>query len=1012
MKEGRKVLTTQRGGRFLVVLACGVLCAFSAAAQTGTPTIAASGVRNAADYSATVAPGMLVAVFGSNLAPRTAAATSVPLPESLEGVSLEVIDGSRTFRAPLFFVSAGQINAQLPYEISGNQIQLRVRTATGVSNTVSVAVLPCLPRLLTKTMDGKGEALLLHANYSLVSEAAPALPGEVVILYLAGLGAVTPTIAAGRRAGDGRQAPLNVTEGEPVVWVGGRQAEVLWSGLAPGWAGLYQVNIKMPEFLASGQHGIVVEMNGAASQDGVWIAGGPKVWKEAVSSNVGPGGGVVSAGELRITVPPGAFAEQQTLKISASAESVSPTGALATGVWQISGIPRELSAPLAISLPLASSQTPDGEAVVFLKAGTEPDAGAIALPAKVQGGRLEATLPALGAESSAKNSGVREAFIIPKYITATMWGMAGFSTEKSPSGKFVVWFPRGDINDYDAAIETGKILDEAREKLRAIGIDVDGRRKTPIDVYLFRFSDLPGRLMVLSDDHNGMTESEVWGRDDMGLQLNLNTFHRNREEFRVTVGHELFHLYQSYYDPRRWLQRTFAGASWLWMWEAASTWFERKMSSAGRNYLADTTLANAKFLFKGGLEKLPGGASALTGTADVRNHGYGAASFLQFFTRGNDAVVGEIIKRSAESSGLILTDFRYTPVSALWFQDVFLSSRWLEFCQQYVEGKVHPLINFTMLRQSGKQKKTDLPSYSFTDGGEQKFSYVWDSQDLSAAQYEIRLDRAKLNWPAGTTLVLRLNDPHKQAVAFVYRPSGSTYSLMQKFDQEYRISNAETLVSPGGHLYILLVNPRAERPYTGITQIKLEGEVLPAIPQYRQFSVYVSNVPVVETYKETGRPVQSRNITSSFMMTNIEANQGGQVSFPNGIVPIVWNGSSFSGQGEGTFKGPAGNGKGTIKIAFGGQIGQDKSLINFWVRREIHCTYPTYTYDSVEEFRFKTIPVSGVPGQYKVADAGTVVSSWSVDKKMVYQPGMTSDEWRTYTADRSRALGDLQIYFQ
>lgn len=839
---------------FFVVAAA----SWQAAAQTASPVINPSGVVNAADYTPELAPGMWMSIFGSNLAPRQILADRVPLPDVLEGVSVEVTDGARTIRAPLWFVAPGQINALLPYDVSGAQVQVRVRTAAGSSSPVSVPVRPHLPRLFTKAMDGKGEPLLLHVRgdlYVLVSEEDPAAPGEILVLYLTGLGPVTPLPALGAPAGNNANlGPLNLCEQTPDIWVGGNRAEVLWCGLAPGWVGLYQVNLRMPRFLPDGRHELLVQLEGAGSQGDVWVAGGTNSWREATAATIGPSGGTLSAGGVRIGVPAGAFREEQRLAVAASTQSVQPRGNLVTSIWRVSGLPTEFSAPLTISLPLASP-APAGEGIVLLKIGPEPDAGLIRLRAKVADGRLEATLPPTAPlenqissatpapEAAAADDGERrrQAFLIPKFVTATLWGMAGFRTEPSPNRKFIVWYPLGDDADYQAAIDTGRILEEALGKLKAIGIDTDGKRRTPIDVYLFRFSDLPGQMMVLDDEVHGMTESEIWGRDDMGLQLNLNTYYRSKEEFRTTIGHELFHIFQSYYDPRRWGQRTFSGASWLWMWEAASTWFEQKMSSAGRNYLSENTRANARFLFQGGLEQLPSSASALTGTAAVRRHGYGAASFLGYFTRGNDSVIGDLIKLSEESTGLIFKDFRNTPVEALYRKDVFLEDRWVDFCQAYVEGRVHPAIDFKLFRTGDRAGQSAVTGSTFTAGSPTRFTFAWEAPDLSAAQYEIRFDAAKLNWAAGTTLVLRLRDPNRKAVAFVYRRSGATHALMQRFTDEYRIADAESVARSSPYLYILLVNPRAQRPYTGRTRIELEAEVLSSIPAFRHVAVRVQN---------------------------------------------------------------------------------------------------------------------------------------------------------------------------
>ena len=438
------------------------------------------------------------------------------------------------------------------------------------------------------------------------------------------------------------------------------------------------------------------------------MAGGEPLWRGAGAATVGPSGGTVSGAGLQLTIPPGALSGSSELAISAPVSGVAPSGSLATGVWKVSGLPLEAARPLSFRLPVASSQLSSGSSLAFLKSESEPDAGLTVLSATFRDGHLEAALPATSATATSKNADLRAALIIPEHFTATVWGMAGFSPIKSPAGRFTVWVPRWDDRDFEAAEATGRILEEALQKLKAIGIETDTRRTTPIDVYLFPFSALPANMFLLDDGATGMTESEVWGRGDMGMTLNLNTYRTNREAFLTTAGHELFHLFQSYYDPRRWAQRTFTGASWLWMWEAASTWFEQKMSAAGTAYLADMTRVNAGFLFRGGLEQPPGLLSAV----GARSHGYGAAMFLQHFIRGNDRRVGDLIRRSAESTGLVVLDFRHTPVDALRLEDVLLADRWIDFCQQYFEGKVHPFIDFKLLTVDDKGKSV-VPAYTF-----------------------------------------------------------------------------------------------------------------------------------------------------------------------------------------------------------------------------------------------------------------------------------------------------------
>jgi uncharacterized protein (TIGR03437 family) len=104
-----------------------------------------------------------------------------------------------------------------------------------------------------------------------------ASPTEIVILYLTGLGGVSPSIAAGQAGGDGAAGgPLNLVNDEVIVTVDGRPAKVYFAGLAPYFVGLYQINFQVPEGAAAGMPALVVRAAQQESQAGVTFACGAK----------------------------------------------------------------------------------------------------------------------------------------------------------------------------------------------------------------------------------------------------------------------------------------------------------------------------------------------------------------------------------------------------------------------------------------------------------------------------------------------------------------------------------------------------------------------------------------------------------------------------------------------------------------------------------------------------------------------------------------------------------------
>jgi uncharacterized protein (TIGR03437 family) len=173
-------------------------------------------------------PGSLFTLYGERLAEIDAQATALPLPNNLFGVSV-FING---FPAPLLFVSPTQINLQIPWELGGENAPLTVVRNGIIGNTIRFDVGQSAPVVYG----------ISHSDGAPVAGDRAGRPGDVLILRCTGLGAVTGTPVTGRAA------PLDQllrTREFPVVRVGGVSAEVLFSGLAPGLVGVYQMNVRL-----------------------------------------------------------------------------------------------------------------------------------------------------------------------------------------------------------------------------------------------------------------------------------------------------------------------------------------------------------------------------------------------------------------------------------------------------------------------------------------------------------------------------------------------------------------------------------------------------------------------------------------------------------------------------------------------------------------------------------------------------------------------------------------------
>jgi uncharacterized protein (TIGR03437 family) len=218
----------------------------------GTPFIDPTGIINAASFApftSGVAPGELVSIYGSNLANSTTVTPGgIAFPASLAGV--RVLMNNRP--AALYFVSPGQIAAIVPYGTTENVVQVQVDNNGTLSNAVTMFRFTTSPGIFSQSQSGEGIGAVLHTNFSLVTEANPARPGEVVQVFLTGLGAVFPTIADGAPGG-GTAATLNqTTPGSVSGYIDGLAADVSYAGLAPLLSGLYQVNLKVPDDASTG----------------------------------------------------------------------------------------------------------------------------------------------------------------------------------------------------------------------------------------------------------------------------------------------------------------------------------------------------------------------------------------------------------------------------------------------------------------------------------------------------------------------------------------------------------------------------------------------------------------------------------------------------------------------------------------------------------------------------------------------------------------------------------------
>ncbi|MBI3666436.1 MAG: hypothetical protein HY236_09485 [Acidobacteria bacterium] len=260
-----------------------LVAAFPLPAVAQTPNVGDNGVVNGASFvpfgqpGHPTAPGSIVSIFGTNFASAPAGASTVPLSTSLGGVRV-FFNGKA---APLFFVSSGQINAQLPWELAGTTASVVVTNSAGSSLAKTIQTNQISPAIFSANQQGNGQGAVLFSNTRILAapvgifpgtESRPAKAGDVLTIYCNGLGPVTPSVTDGHNTLDG----LRSTTIRPTVTVGGvtvPDIDVLFSGLAPQFVGLNQIDFRLPPGVASGSAiPIRITVAGVESRPDVTIA--------------------------------------------------------------------------------------------------------------------------------------------------------------------------------------------------------------------------------------------------------------------------------------------------------------------------------------------------------------------------------------------------------------------------------------------------------------------------------------------------------------------------------------------------------------------------------------------------------------------------------------------------------------------------------------------------------------------------------------------------------------------
>jgi len=224
----------------------GCLLVGGAAEDAGAPVLSPGGIVSVASFEPAVplAPGGMIAMFGSGLSTGTQSAAGFPIPARLGATRAVLPTASLDARdARLLFAGPGQVNAILPYRLTDEQYTVVLRRDGALpSNPIAIRLRPNAPAVFMANQEGQGSVTLVDGR-TLADSANPVNRGDFVIIYAEGLGEVDPPIANGEQT----TLPLRLARARVRVTVGGVESDnVSFAGLAPGFAGLNQINARVP----------------------------------------------------------------------------------------------------------------------------------------------------------------------------------------------------------------------------------------------------------------------------------------------------------------------------------------------------------------------------------------------------------------------------------------------------------------------------------------------------------------------------------------------------------------------------------------------------------------------------------------------------------------------------------------------------------------------------------------------------------------------------------------------
>lgn len=540
---------------------------------------------------------------------------------------------------------------------------------------------------------------------------------------------------------------------------------------------------------------------------------------------IGPAGGILAGVDCELEVPSGAFAAAATLALHREAGELPFGGDQVGQGYRIEGLPPTWGSPLVLRLrrPAGAAAADDEPALVLGEVTRVPSLGARHLvwrivPTEVGAEWCACDVPAPeppdddDAKLQVWTQEARVAMLLRHGIYAT------------PGGRFEIRFAGGAVPDAQV-IALGARLDEAYALWFGKGYRASARESWPVNV----------TLRAMPQQTHGNFVASGWGINSCYLEFNTLLL-ADPIEMRRTVGHEVYHFFQYFYDPRSAWAKASRGGPLLWFDEATASWAEALFGDDVNDI--PFTRHNCE------LTPLDGAANAYD-QGEAASYGYGMSALIKRVVawQGDGFILGtyEDVQQGADPWTALLG--RLTPPVVAW---------WNIFLDELVRNSIYADVTYERLR--------DERSGLFQIAQPADTLAVFDQPyaDLSGRLYWARLRRT--DFPATAMLTAKVAGAGATVAAYGFR-TGAPLVWYGGHADSLAVPGLQQLAAAGTDLLLVVAHPRHQSPYTATTPLTLTLRVRQA-PDFTGFETGAMNLRYAAQWTNGSVPQQGLLITT------------------------------------------------------------------------------------------------------------------------------------------------------